>query len=279
MTRPTVARAQPDNILSRRSATVKAARQLGKRAFRERARSFLAVGPQAVTEALRRPDVVTELFVTGPSRARHRDLTDRAAAAGVSVHEVSGEVMAELAQTITPQGVLAVCRFIDVSLAALLGGSPRLVAVLASVRDPGNAGTVVRTADAAGADGVVFAAASVDPYNAKCVRSSAGSLFHLPVVTGPALPDVLSGLRAAGLQVLAADGSAGQILDGAGGPDLARPTAWLFGNEAWGLPDSLLELADAAVAVPIYGQAESLNLAAAAAVCLYASARHAHSEP
>jgi TrmH family RNA methyltransferase len=152
------------------------------------------------------------------------------------------------------------------------------VAVLASVRDPGNAGTVVRTADAAGADGVVFAATSVDPYNAKCVRSSAGSLFHLPVVTGPALPDVLTGLRAAGLQVLAADGSASQVLDGVGGPDLARPTAWLFGNEAWGLPDSLLQLADAAVAVPIYGQAESLNLAAAAAVCLYASARHTRAE-
>jgi TrmH family RNA methyltransferase len=279
MTRPTVASAQPDSLLSRRSATVKAARQLGKRAFRERARSFLAEGPQAVTEALRRPGVVTELFVTGPGQSRHRELADRARVAGVAVHEVSGEVMAELAQTITPQGVVAVCRFIDVSLAALLSGTPRLVAVLASVRDPGNAGTVVRTADAAGADGVVFAAASVDPYNAKCVRSSAGSLFHLPVVTGPALPDVLGGLRAAGLQVLAADGRASQVLDGAGGPDLARPTAWLFGNEAWGLPDSLLQLADAAVAVPIYGHAESLNLAAAAAVCLYASARHARGEP
>ena len=263
----------PDGALSLRSARVKAARQLGKRAFRERARSFLAEGPQAVTEALRRPGVVTELFFTGQGRARHPDLADRAAAAGVAVHEVSGEVMAELAQTITPQGVVAVCRFVDVPLAALLGASPRLVAVLVSVRDPGNAGTVVRTADAAGADGVVFAATSVDAYNAKCVRSSAGSLFHLPVVAGAELPDVITSLRAAGLQVLAADGSASQVLEAAGSPDLARPTAWLFGNEAWGLPDSLLRLADAAVAVPIYGQAESLNLAAAAAVCLYASAR------
>jgi TrmH family RNA methyltransferase len=254
---------------------VKAARQLAKRAFRERARLFLAEGPQAVTEALQQPGEVTELFVTGQGRVRHGDLADRAIAAGVPVHEVSGEIMAELAQTITPQGVVAVCRFLDVSLAALLGGAPRLVAVLVSVRDPGNAGTVVRTADAAGADGVVFAATSVDPYNAKCVRSSAGSLFHLPVVAGPALAEVVTGLRAAGLQILAADGSGDQVVDGARGPDLTRPTAWLFGNEAWGLPDSLLTLADAAVAVPIYGQAESLNLAAAAAVCLYASARHA----
>jgi RNA methyltransferase, TrmH family len=279
VTRPGVARAQPDGFASRRSATVKAARQLGKRAFRERARLFLAEGPQAVAEALRRSGVVTDLFITGQGRSRHPDLADRAAAAGVPVREVSGEVMAELAQTITPQGVLAVCRFVDVPLAVLLRSTPRLVAVLVSVRDPGNAGTVVRTADAAGADGVVFAATSVDPYNAKCVRSSAGSLFHLPVVAGAELTDVITGLRAAGLQVLAADGSAGRVLDGAGGPDLARPTAWLFGNEAWGLPDSLVRLADAAVAVPIYGQAESLNLAAAAAVCLYASARHArHSE-
>jgi RNA methyltransferase, TrmH family len=279
MTRPGLARAQPDGVRSRRSATVKAARQLGKRAFRERARLFLAEGPQAVREALARPDVVTEVFVTDQGRARHRELADRAAAAGLAVHEVGSDVMAELAQTITPQGIVAVCRFVDVPLAALLARTPRLVAVLVSVRDPGNAGTVVRTADAAGADGVVFAAASVDPYNAKCVRSSAGSLFHLPVVAGSALPDVIAGLRADGLQVLAADGSAGQVLDGADAPDLARPTAWLFGNEAWGLPAGLLELADAAVAVPIYGQAESLNLAAAAAVCLYASARYSRARP
>ena len=279
MTRPGLARVQADGVLSRRSAAVKAARQLGKRAFRERARLFLAEGPQAVREALARPDVVTELFVTDQGRARHRELADRAVANGRVVHEVSADVMAELAQTMTPQGVVAVCRFVDVPLAALLASSPRLVAVLVSVRDPGNAGTVVRTADAAGADGVVFAAASVDPYNAKCVRSSAGSLFHLPVVADTPLPEVITGLRAHGLQVLAADGSASQVLDGADGPDLSRPTAWLFGNEAWGLPPSLLELADAAVAVPIYGQAESLNLAAAAAVCLYASARYSRATP
>jgi len=212
---------------------VKAARQLGKKAFRERGRSFLAEGPQAVREALRTPGVVTELFVTGQGRARHPDLAAAAAGLGVPVHEIGGDVMAELAQTVTPQGLLAVCRFLDVPLAELAGARPRLVAVLASVRDPGNAGTVLRTADAAGADGVVFSAASVDPYNAKCVRSSAGSLFHLPVVAGPALTDVIAGLRAAGLQVLAADGRASHVIDDpATGPDLSRPTAWLFGNEA-----------------------------------------------
>jgi TrmH family RNA methyltransferase len=257
-----------------RSPRVKAARQLAKRAFRERARSFLAEGPQAVREALAKPGVLTELFVTAPGRGRHPDLADQAVRQGIAVHEVSGEVMAELAQTITPQGLLGVCTFVDVPLDSVLAARPRLITVLANVRDPGNAGTVLRTADAAGADGVVFAAASVDPYNSKCVRSSAGSLFHLPVVAGVRLEETIAALRLAGLQVLAADGSATQFVDSAAdGADLARPTAWLFGNEAWGLPDSLLALADDAVAVPIYGKAESLNLAAAAAVCLYASAR------
>ena len=279
MTRPArPAAAQQAGGLGIRSARVKAARQLGKKAFRERGRLFLAEGPQAVREALRQPGVLTELFVTSQGAGRHPELSAEAASRGVAVHEVSGEVMAELAQTITPQGLLGVCKFVDVPLSALLTPHPpgdglQLVTVLANVRDPGNAGTVMRTSDAAGADGVIFAAASVDPYNSKCVRSSAGSLFHLPVVAGAPLADAISGLHEAGLQVLAADGSARRVLDAPGGPDLARPTAWLFGNEAWGLPAELLALADDVVAVPIYGQAESLNLAAAAAVCLYASAR------
>jgi len=217
---------------------------------------------------------VTELFATAAARVRYRDLVEQAAGHGVAVHGVSGEVMAELAQTVTPQGLLAVCRFVDVPLDQLTAATPRLVVVLANVRDPGNAGTVLRTADAAGADGVVFSDASVDPYNSKCVRASAGSLFHLPIVVGAPLRPAAAALRGGGLQVLAADGSAGRALDELEADGrLARPTAWLFGNEAWGLPADLRALADDAVAVPIYGRAESLNLAAAAAVCLYASAR------
>ncbi len=240
-------------------------------------RLFLAEGPQAVREALA-GNLVTELFVTAPARARHSDLVDAVAAANISVCEVSGELMAELAQTVTPQGLLAVCPFLDVSLADLVAASPRLVVILANVRDPGNAGTVLRTADAAGADGVIFADASVDPYNSKCVRSSAGSLFHLPVVIGVPLVQAAEAVRRTGLTVFAADGSASLSLDQlADTGKLSRSTAWVFGNEAWGLPSDLLALADEAVAVPIYGRAESLNLAAAAAVCLYASAR-AHAQ-
>jgi TrmH family RNA methyltransferase len=216
------------------------------------------------------------VFVTREGLARLDELEGPAAQSlrAAPVHVVSGEVMASLAQTVTPQGVLGVCGFVDVPLADLAGGGPRLVVVLTHVRDPGNAGTVLRTADAAGADGVVFTSASVDPYNGKCVRASAGSLFHLPVVTGVSPAETARALRAAGLRLLAADGRGRRSLDElVQGGELAGPTAWLFGNEAWGLPEDLLALADEAVAVPIYGRAESLNLAAAAAVCLYGSAR------
>src|ERR1039458_6597169 len=131
-------------ITSIRSPRVKAARQLAKRAFRQRSRAFLAEGPQSVAAALRLPGVLTGLFVTGPASSRYAGLVRQATDQGAAVHTVSGEVMAELAQTVAPQGVLAGCRFLDVPLADLAGASPRLVAVLANVRDPGNAGPGLR---------------------------------------------------------------------------------------------------------------------------------------
>src|SRR5258708_8046981 len=264
-----------------RSPRVRAARSLAKRALRERSRLFLAEGPQAVQEALGHGTgggaALTELFVTGAAGSRHAARVEAVTRTGAPVHTVSGEGMAELAQTVTPQGLLAVCRFTDVRLAELVAASPRLVAVLANVRDPGSAGTVLRTAHAAGAQGVIFADASVDPYNAKCVRSSEGSLFHLPLVLGVSVGEAVTALRRAGLAVLAADGGAVLGLDELDREDrLTAPTAWLFGHESWGLPAELVALADHAVRVPLYGHAESLNLAAAAAVCLYASARAQH---
>ncbi|RSN64543.1 TrmH family RNA methyltransferase [Actinomadura sp. WAC 06369] len=261
-------------LTSLRSPRVKSARRLAKRAFRRRERRFLAEGPQAVREALQIPGGLAELYTTAEAETRHHELVLAAERAGVPVLRVSGEVMAELAQTVTPQGLLAVCEFIDVPLARALETGPRLVTVLAHVRDPGNAGTVLRTADAAGSDSVVFTDASVDPYNGKCVRASAGSLFHLPVVVGPRFEDLIGEFKNAGLTVLAADGAGDRTLDAAIDDGvLARPTAWVFGNEAWGLPDEILQHVDEVVRVPIYGRAESLNLATAAAVCLYASAR------
>ncbi|MEU8251709.1 RNA methyltransferase [Nonomuraea sp. NPDC048916] len=253
-----------------KSPRVKAARRLTKRAFRDQDRKFLAEGPQAVREALRLGGVTLELFTTAEAELRHPELVTEATLQGVPVHRASGEVMAELSQTVTPQGLLAVCRLVHVPLEEAVSATPRLVAVLAHVRDPGNAGTVMRTADAAGADAVVFTDASVDPYNGKCVRASAGSLFHLPVVIGTPAAVAARHLRERGLRVLAADGAGKHTLDDV---DLSGPTAWIFGNEAWGLPEEVLAEADDVVRVPIYGQAESLNLATAAAVCLYSSAR------
>jgi RNA methyltransferase, TrmH family len=271
--------------LGLRSPKVRAARQLAKRALRQRSRAFLVEGPQAVGEALTSGASLTEVFVTGEGASRYEALVGEARRQGAAVYLVGAEVMTELAQTVTPQGLVGVCGFVDVPLSGLAcpgpdRDSPGLVVVLAHVRDPGNAGTVLRTADAAGANGVIFTNASVDPYNGKCVRASAGSLFHLPVVVGVSPAEAVASLRAAGLRILAADGRAGRSLDevtAAGGLD--GPTAWLFGNEAWGLPDDVLALADEAVAVPIYGRAESLNLAVAAAVCLYGSARAQRSKP
>ncbi|MCF6471214.1 RNA methyltransferase [Nonomuraea sp. MG754425] len=253
-----------------RSPRVKAARRLTKRAFRDQDRKFLAEGPQAVREALRLDGVTLELFSTAEAELRHPELIDEAALKGVPVHRASGEVMAELSQTVTPQGLVAVCRLVHVPLEEALTGRPRLVAMLAHVRDPGNAGTVMRAADAAGADSVIFTDASVDPYNGKCVRASVGSLFHLPVAIGAPVGAAVRQLKERGLRVLAADGSGKHTLDDV---DLSGPTAWIFGNEAWGLPEEILAEADDVVRVPIYGQAESLNLATAAAVCLYSSAR------
>jgi TrmH family RNA methyltransferase len=252
---------------------VLAARRLAKRTFRERERRFLVEGPQAVREAVAEPGIVDEIFVTADAAPRHSELVRAAQTAGAAVYLASGEVIRSLADTVTPQGIVAICRYVDVSLATVLAADPRLVAVLAKVRDPGNAGTIIRAADAAGADAIVFTDGSVDPYNPKCVRATAGSMFHLPVVAGITAAEATSALRDAGLRVVAADGHGSQDLDAAhDAGELATPTAWVFGNEAWGLPPDTLALADAVVRIPIYGRAESLNLAAAAAICLYASA-------
>ncbi len=253
---------------------MKTARRLARRVSRAETRLFLAEGPQAVREALRVPGCVREVFATPAAAAGHPALHRAAAAADLPWQLVDDAALASLAETVHPQGLVAVCRFVDVPLDDVLAPAPRLLAVCADVRDPGNAGTVIRCADAAGAGGVLLTGSSVDPYNGKAVRASAGSLFHLPLVLAQDTASVLARLRAADVTVLAADGAGETGLDDAEDAGLlARPTAWLFGNEAWGLPEDLAALADHRVRIPIHGRAESLNLATAAAICLYASAR------
>lgn len=254
-----------------RSPRVRSVAKLAKRQARTETGLFLVEGPQAVSEALAyRADLLVDVYITPTGRERYADLVQLATSLGLKVETVSDAVLDAMADTVTPQGVLATSRQFDTPVADLLATRPHLVAILEEVRDPGNAGTIIRAADAAGADGVILTGNSVDAYNPKVVRSTTGSLFHVPVAQNGTLDEAVRAVRAAGLQVLAAD------VKGADLPRvrdaLAAPTAWVFGNEAHGLPDDLLRLADRVVKVPIYGNAESLNLATAASVCLYESA-------
>jgi TrmH family RNA methyltransferase len=263
--------------LTQRSPRVVAARRLLRRRHRDAEGLFLAEGPQTVREAVA-SGTVLELFGTVDAYGRRRDLVAEAYDLGASVWPVTEAALAALADTVSPQGVVAVCRHLHRSdVTEVLSPQTRLVVVLAGVADPGNAGTILRTADAAGVEAVVFPEGNVDPYNGKCVRSSAGSLFHVDLVRGGHPAQAVQALKSAGLSIFAADAHGSENLDGqADAGALAGPTAWVFGSEAHGLPAELADLADARVRVPMYGRAESLNLAAAAAVCLYASAR-AHS--
>lgn len=251
-------------LTSVHNAKVAAAIKLKKRAFRERDRAFLVEGAQAVGEALGHPGGLSSLFHSDPAHP----LVEAARQTGAEVHHVSEELMHRLTSTVTPQGLVGVAAFVDRPLETL--EAPTCVAVLHAVRDPGNAGTVLRSADAAGAAGVVFSASSVDAYNPKTVRASAGSLFHVPLVRDVGTTDTVAALRERGARVyaMAADGEADLYH-----LDLTEPTVFVFGNEAWGLPSETAALADATVRVPIPGRAESLNLAAAATVCLFEWAR------
>lgn len=293
---------RPQAIMSNpRADRVRDVAKLAGRSVRLKRRQFLTEGPQAVREALSAhrdhvgpagSGIVAEVFATEACLDRSPELADLAH--GVPLRLATDEVLAAMADTVSPQGIVAVCHFLDQPMTEILQAKPRLLAVMVRVQDPGNAGTILRAADSAGADAVVLTSGSVDIYNPKAVRSTAGSLFHVPVVVGHEFDDVAEALDAVGMTMLAADGYGSVDLDelqdhsallrlgdqssaeadgGPGLPDLAAPTAWLFGNEAQGLAPRELAAAAHRVAVPIYGQAESLNVGTAATVCLYASAR------
>ncbi len=267
-------------------AVLRSARALQRRQERKETGRFLVEGRQAVREALAVPGVVEAVFFRWASAMDNIDLIEATRQQDVTYYGVSEQNLATLTDTVTPQGVVAVARAIDVPLKSVLGKRPKkpdkpkkkhrrkdvsLVVICAQVRDPGNAGTVIRCADAFGADAVILSSDSVEVYNPKTVRASVGSIFHLPIVVGVDLAEAIDACRKAGMQIFATDGAAGTDLTDLDA-DLDKPTAWVMGNESWGLPVEHLALADHTVAVPIYGQAESLNLATAAAVCLYASA-------
>ncbi|MDR6875445.1 TrmH family RNA methyltransferase [Microbacterium barkeri] len=256
-----------------RSPRVRAVAKLARRVARKETGLFLLEGPQAVREAVTyRPDVIVELFATPTALEKHADLRARLIDEGVEIEFVTEPVLESMADTVTPQGFVAVAKQNPTALKDVFAAEPRLIAICEEVRDPGNLGTIIRAADAAGADAVILTGRTVDPYNPKVVRSTTGSLFHVPVAVGAELEDVITRAKGAGLAVLAADVKGDDLLAARESGALARPMGWLFGNEARGLADEALALADGALRLPIYGKAESLNLATAASVCLYETA-------
>ena len=242
------------------AAAIKLHRHIGRR----RAARFLAEGPNLVEAALRR-GLVSEVFVTESAQNRFGSML-----ADVPVHVVTERAAKTLSETVTPVGLVAVCAVPETDLDDVLAGSPRLVAVAVEISEPGNAGTLIRIADAMGADAVVLAGHSVDPYNGKCLRASAGSIFSIPVVPEPDAARAVSALSEAGLRVLATTVDGEVSLDDA---ELDAPTAWLFGPESHGLPTELAGIATHRVRIPMPGSADSLNVASAASICLYQSAR------
>jgi RNA methyltransferase, TrmH family len=258
-------------ITSARNPAVTAARRLARGHGRARARSgrFLLEGPQVLAAALAAGVSPLTVLATAEAAAGHEALLAAARAAGAEIRVVAAPLLADLAQTVSPQGLVAVAGSVVGALEDL-PPAPWLVCVLVEIRDPGNAGTVLRAADAFGADALVTTAGSVDLENPKAVRASAGSLFHLPVVAGADWPALAAALRERGLALVGADPHAPATVERA---PLERPTALVLGNETHGLPDPVRADLDHLVRLPQYGRAESLNLAAAAAVLLYECAR------
>ncbi len=240
---------------------------------------FLVEGPQAVRELLQFwPERVIDVFITDHAHNKHPELTKSATSAGVVVETVTDQVLEQMADTQTPQGVLAVAAIPTVTVDEALGEKPDLVVVFDEVRDPGNVGAIIRVADAVGAGAIMFVGDCVDAYNPKVVRATTGSLFHLPTVAVGDMAEAVEALRARHVQVFAAD-MGGQSLPGIPQTVLAKPTAWIFGNEAHGVDPASVALADKTVSLPQYGQVESLNISTAAAVCLYQSAFAMHGHP
>lgn len=255
-------------IDSPRHPEIAAAKRLQRRSSRVEEGRFLVEGRQAVSELIRYGELYA-LYTTEDAYEKNLDILD-----GYEPTFISESVAEALSETVTPQGIVAIAPLITVDLGEALAKQPRLVVVLLEARDPGNAGTVIRVADAAGADAVLLVGDSVDPHNGKCVRAAAGSHFHLPIAQVQRVDDAFAALHDAGLATFATAGEAPRSLDDlVDGGDLVAPHAWVYGNEAQGLPQLAIDLADTSVSIPIYGEAESLNLATAAAVTLYASAR------
>jgi TrmH family RNA methyltransferase len=265
----------PD-VIGARHPVIKRLRRLSRRrSSRTDEGAFVVDGPGLLAEALD-AGVVVDAVVAEPGAPG--DLLDRAAWSGATVHHAAAGTLAGASDTATPQPTAAIARLPARTLADVVGRAGALALVLAGVADPGNAGTLLRTAEAAGAGAVLFCGDAVDPYGPKCVRSSAGALFRLAVARAGSVDDVLDALRSAGLPTVAtvAHGAAPAYDD----VDLTRPLALVLGSEAHGLDDQVLAAVDRAVTIPMAGRTESLNVAMAGTiVCFEALRQRRHAEP
>lgn len=260
-------------IESVRNQKVREVRKLAQKEARTERGLFVLEGPQAVREGLEaRPDLLEEIYATPTAMERHGELRELADRADLEIVWATEEVVDAMCDTRNPQGVVAVARQFPTALKRLFDASPRLVAILEEVRDPGNLGTIIRVADSAGADAVILTGRTVDLYNPKVVRATTGSIFHLPVAVDVDFEDAAVAARDAGLRLIAADVRGEDLLAEREAGALAAPTAWVFGNEARGLEPGIVAQCDRSLVVPNYGRAESMNLATAASVCLYESA-------
>jgi TrmH family RNA methyltransferase len=243
-------------------------RLLNQRSARRDEEAFVVEGRNVVEAALDAAADVEALYAAPEADTVCGDLLGRAGAAGLAVFRLAPGTLERISDTVTPQPVLAVARRKAPPLASLSGAD--LVVVGVDVRDPGNAGTLLRSAEAAGAGGVVFCRGSVDVTNPKTVRASAGALFHVPVVEGGEPQEVLRVLGELGLRRIGATAHGGARPDRT---DFIRPVALVFGNEAWGLPPEVEADLDEQVTIPLAGRAESLNLGMAASVLLFEARR------
>jgi TrmH family RNA methyltransferase len=258
-------------ITSSANPKIKEVMDIKRRKVRAGDASFIIEGPHLIEMALGADTSISEVFFTeGFGRKEEgqrilKQLSQRTA----RIYEVAGHLLQKLAETETPQGIIAVATHSTLLLDRLRLKDNPLLVVSDGIQDPGNLGTIIRTADAAGADGVVMLPGSCDIYMQKTIRATAGSLFNIPVAHA-AVDELLDWLRSHKINLAVTVSGAGKSFFEAG---LDKPVAFVFGNEAHGVQEDLKRAADMALSIPIYGKAESLNVASSAAVCLYEAVR------
>ena len=250
-------------------------RHLRTRAGRREVGAFVVEGPQAVREAVLHAPRLRTVYATPDACDRFAEILVGARANGVEVVPVTDDVIDAMAETRTPQGIIAVCGLLEYSLDDVVQSGANSAVVLESAADPGNVGSIIRTADAAGASGVVLTNGSTDPFGGKVVRATAGSLFHLPVVDEVDVQSLLARVSTTGMTLVVATGDGDDdVFDWLEGAPAS--ICWVFGTEAHGVSDEMRAAADARVRIPIAGRAESLNVGAAVAVCLFADVARRH---